>query len=244
MKKAVIDIGSNSVRLMMLANGKVLYKRLNTTRIGEGLAQSPYLKIEAIERTAEAVREFVHFAKAEGASEVVAFATAAVRSAENKQEFLSKVQALCSLQMQVISGEEEAELGILGALGENDGGVIDVGGASTEIVLKAQGEIKYKQSENVGVVRLKDACGRDLEQLTAFCEQAVGKFKPLFIKENIYAIGGTATTLAALVLNLQTYNSLKVTGTRITKEKMQAFFGKLEPYLLAYDMEEMKKRIE
>ena len=55
---AVLDIGSNSVRLMFVADGNVLYKRLNTTRLGEGLAQSPFLKTDAIERTARAVADF------------------------------------------------------------------------------------------------------------------------------------------------------------------------------------------
>ena len=57
-KTAIIDIGSNSVRLMLTAGGKVLYKTLNTTRLGEGIASSPRLKVSAIERTADAVAEF------------------------------------------------------------------------------------------------------------------------------------------------------------------------------------------
>ncbi|MFQ9738504.1 MAG: hypothetical protein ACLR06_12770 [Christensenellaceae bacterium] len=67
MKKiAVIDIGSNSVRLMMMADGKVLYKTLDTTRLGEGLASSSLLKREAVERTAAAVAAFYARANAEG----------------------------------------------------------------------------------------------------------------------------------------------------------------------------------
>ena len=75
MKYAVIDIGSNSVRLMFVANGKVLYKRLNTTRLGEGLASSLRLKTEAIERPASAVAAFYQVAKEEGAKSICAFAT-------------------------------------------------------------------------------------------------------------------------------------------------------------------------
>jgi len=220
-KIAVIDIGSNSVRLMMMADGKVLYKRLNTTRLGEGIAHKPVLKSEAIERTAQAVCQYYHQAKSEGVQTIAAYATAAVRSAENGQAFTSRVQELCSLQVDVIAGETEAEIGLLGALGNSDGGVIDVGGASTEIVYKKHGKIIYKQSENVGVVRLKDVCGRDINSLQSYCNQAVLAYKKLENKEHFYAIGGTATTLAAWKLNLSVYDSDKVTGTTLSREEMR-----------------------
>ena len=175
-KFAVIDIGSNSVRLMFVADGKVLYKALNTTRLGEGLADKPFLKAEAIERSAKAVCDFYAKALAEGAEKVFAFATAAVRTAENRALFLDKVEEDCGLRIEVISGEEEAEIGILGALGNADGGVIDIGGASTEIVIKNAGEMLYKKSVNIGVVRLKDRCGRERQALYEVAEKAVQEY--------------------------------------------------------------------
>mgnify|MGYP002517431394 CR=1 FL=1 len=91
MKKfAVIDIGSNSVRLMFVADGKVLYKTIKTTRLGEGLAFSPLLKSEAIERTISAMQEFLAKARDEGSQSVYAFATAAVRSAEKTRQRLTE----------------------------------------------------------------------------------------------------------------------------------------------------------
>lgn len=177
MKKiAVIDIGSNSVRLMMMADGKVLYKTLDTTRLGEGLASSSLLKREAVERTAAAVAAFYARANAEGAASVYAFATAAVRSAENGSEFVARVRELCPLDVEVISGMEEAELGILGALGGRDGGLVDAGGASTEIVVQKGGILIYKKSVDIGVVRLKDMCGADAEKLKQAAERAVGEY--------------------------------------------------------------------
>ena len=86
-KFAVIDVGSNSVRLMFVADGKVLYKALQTTRLGEGIADKPLLKPEAIERSAVAVCDFYNRAVNEGAEKVLCFATAAVRTAENRREF-------------------------------------------------------------------------------------------------------------------------------------------------------------
>ena len=221
-KFAVIDIGSNSVRLMFVADGKVLYKALNTTRLGEGLADKPLLKKEAVERSATAVASFYEKAKNEGAEEVFAFATAAVRTAENRAEFLERVKALCGVSVEVISGEEEAEIGILGALGNADGGVIDIGGASTEIVVKKGGALIYKKSVNIGVVRLKDKCGREKAALENAAREAAKEYREFPLKGEIYAIGGTATTLASQMLKLEEYSSEKVTGAVITAEEMQA----------------------
>ena len=228
MKKfAVIDIGSNSVRLMMVANGKVLYKRLNTTRLGEGLASSPRLKGEAIERTANAVAQFDQSAKDEGAEKTYAFATAAVRTAENGGAFIEKVKALCGVSVEVVSGEKEAELGILGALGNGDGAVIDMGGASCELVVKRGGKIVYKKSVNIGVVRLKDECGTDKKKLLQASTRAANEYGVIPMLKSVYAIGGTATTLGALALGLQEYDGGRVTGAKIGTNELQKMADKL-----------------
>lgn len=228
MKKiAVIDIGSNSVRLMMMADGKVLYKTLDTTRLGEGLASSSLLKREAVERTAAAVAAFYARANAEGAASVYAFATAAVRSAENGSEFVARVRELCPLDVEVISGMEEAELGILGALGGRDGGLVDAGGASTEIVVQKGGVLIYKKSVDIGVVRLKDMCGADAGKLKRAAEIAVGEYGKVPDGVPMYAIGGTATTLAALSLDMREYDSSRVTGTIVTAAQMRALAERL-----------------
>lgn len=226
-KIAVIDIGSNSVRLMLVADGKVLYKALNTTRLGEGLASSPRLKSEAVARTAAAVAEFFRRAKAEGASFVCAFATAAVRTAENGSEFVSLVKESCGLEVDVISGEEEAEIGILGALGNDDGGIVDAGGASTEIIVRKGGLVLYKKSVNIGVVRLKDMCGADRNKLEEAAKVAAESYGKVPCGVPMYAIGGTATTLAAVLLEMKEYDPSRITGTVITAEKMHFLAEKL-----------------
>ena len=225
-KYAVIDVGSNSVRLMFVANGKVLYKRLNTTRLSEGLATTLLLKEEAIERTATAIAGFYAQAQFDGAEKVFAFATAATRSAENKEIFIERVKRLCGLTIEVISGEEEAEIGLLGALGNKDGAIIDVGGASTEIVVKQKGEIIYKKSVDIGVVRLKDACGRDIDALKNRSLQEVKHFGQVPNHLPFYGIGGTATTLAAQYLGLKEYQSDKITGATLPVEGVEALAEK------------------
>ncbi len=221
-KFAIIDIGSNSVRLMMIADGIVLYKTLNTTRLGEGLASDKILKDVAIERTAVAVEDFFNRAKKEGAEKVFAYATAAVRSAQNGQAFVKRVKELCDLDVEVISGEKEALLGISGALGKKDGGVIDVGGASTELVVQKNGEIVYAKSVDIGVVRIKDLCGRSYERILPVCQKFAKEFIGAPIENlEVRGIGGTATTLAALCAKIENYSPELVTGVKISKEKMQ-----------------------
>ena len=224
MKISVIDVGSNSVRLALVSDGKTLYKRIRTTRLGEGLSFSDSMKDEAIERTALAVADFVNRAKAEKTDKLYAFATAAVRSASNKAQFLARVKELCGLEIDVISGETEAKIGILGALGNNDGGIIDVGGASTEVTFRAGGRTVYSKSVNVGTVRLFDLAARNKQQLLRIISEKIEEYGEFSAENvNMRAIGGTATRLAAIKHNLLQYTPEVTDGTNFT-------VGELEKY--------------
>ena len=238
MKIAAIDIGSNSVRLMMWADGKTLYKTLNTTRLGEGLVSTGAMTQSAIARTVVAVRDFAARAKEEGAERVFAFATAAVRSASNRADFLKAVREEAGIEVDVISGEEEARIGILGALGCGDGGIIDVGGASTEITLQRSGERLYSHSANVGTVRLYDACGRDKAALSRYISGAIAEYGSVPAQGlTMYAIGGTATTMAAVALGLEKYDPSKIDGAQVTLEQAE----RMADMLLSLSVEEVKK---
>lgn len=224
MKIAAIDIGSNSVRLMLWADGKTLYKKMKTTRLGEGLNFAPWLSAEACVRTAEAVAEFVQAAKADGAEKVYAFATAAVRSAENPELFTDRVLTLCGVKVDVISGKKEAQIGLLGALGKGDGGIIDVGGASTEVTVREGGRIKYSESVNIGTVRILDAAGRDLNKINSFIAERVKDYgKKDFSNYDMCAVGGTATRLAAIKHGIKEYNAQKLHGTVLTGREVENF---------------------
>lgn len=237
MKIAALDIGSNSVRLMMWADGKTLYKALNTTRLGEGLISTGAMKEEAISRTALAVKQFKERAEEEGAEKFFAFATAAVRSASNRQTFLDEVKRVAGVEVDVISGEEEARLGIMGALGNSDGGIIDLGGASTEITLQIKGQKLYSHSANIGTVRLFDACGRDEQALSRYIAGAIEEYGQVPCKNlTMYAIGGTGTTIASVALGLERYDSALITGTVIAREKV----GEMAHSLLSMTVEEVK----
>ncbi len=237
MKISAIDIGSNSVRLATFAGGKTLYKTLKTTRLGEGLSLTGILKEEAIERSANAVAEFYRYALNEGSDKVYAFATAAVRSSANGQTFVGRVKELCGLNVEVLNGEEEARCGILGALGFGDGGIIDVGGASTEVTYQLNGQVLYAKSVNIGTVRLYDLAGRDKDRLLNVIRgklQDYGDFTPQNTK--MYAIGGTASRLGSMKHRLKEYHPEITDGTVLTLEEMYALADKL----LSMSVEEIR----
>lgn len=235
---AIIDVGSNSVRLMMWADGKTLFKRVNTTRLGEGLAKTGLLSHGAIERSALAVAEFAAEAQNAGTdiAEIFVFATAAVRSAKNGAEFGRRVKELCGLAVDVVSGETEALLGLNGALGNLDGGIIDIGGASTEIVLRQSGKITFSVSLNIGAVRLFDSCRDDCDALLKEIERALSPLQNLRFTEKMYAIGGTATTLASVKLALKEYDGEKIQDCPLSLAEVE----KIAHDLLSKTTEERK----
>ncbi len=237
MKTAIIDIGSNSVRLMLRQDGKTLYKTINTTRLGENTTPGGRLLPEAAARTADAVAGFARRAKSEGAERVLAFATEAVRSASDGAEFCKRIKDMCGVPVDVIDGGREASLGALGARGGGDGAVIDVGGASSETVVVRGGETLFSRSLPLGAVRLSDIAGRDADKLSAAIEKCVSDIAyPSAKGLKTCAIGGTATTLAAVFLGLERYDPAAVDGTFIAADKV----GEYARRFLSLSVDEVK----
>ena len=226
MRSAAIDIGSNSVRLLLWADGRTLYKKTDTTQLGEGLARTGALSAQAMARTAEAVARFCAEAIEAGADPVCAFATAAVRGSENGADFVRIVKERCGLDVDVLSGEREALAALAGALGDRDGGVVDVGGASTELTVRIGGRI-YARSADVGAVRLKDACGEDEAALSAFIADKLSLFADAPVCPDLVAVGGTATSLAALEKQVVPYDPARIEGTVLTADGIEGWAHRL-----------------
>lgn len=222
----VIDVGSNSVRLMISDGKRTIAKYVKTTRLAEGMGEEKILQTVAIERTVAAVSYFANKAKEENADEVSIFATAAVRSAVNSKEFNDNVFNSCGLKVDVVSGKEEAKLGYIGALDGQDGAIIDVGGASTEITVVADGITKYSKSVNVGAVLVTDKCGQDQNKVDKFLVDKINEFG-IVPKSNFYSIGGTATTIVAMLLELENYRPDLVDGYVVKKEQIELLKEKL-----------------
>jgi len=220
MKYGVIDIGSNSVRLMISNGEQTIFKLVKTTRLAEGMGCDFVLKREPIERTAHAVSMLSERAKQENVDSLYAFATAAVRQAINGLEFTNRVKDLCGLEVDVITGNEEANFGIIGALNGKNGGIIDVGGASTEIIVLIDKKIIYSKSIDFGVVKIKDACGQDYIKVKEFVEDKIIQFGQV-PKTDFYGIGGTATSISAIIQQLDPYDPKKVHGHIISIQTME-----------------------
>ncbi|MDE6850275.1 MAG: hypothetical protein K2J54_03000, partial [Clostridia bacterium] len=139
--------------------------------------------------------------------------------------FTDKVKELCGIKVDVISGKKEAQIGLTGALGsDNEGGIIDVGGASTEVTVRVGGEIKFAKSVNVGTVRILDAAGRNLKEVNAFVKEKISEYsKKDFSRYNMYAVGGTATRLAAIKHGIREYNAEILHGTVLTLREVENF---------------------
>ncbi len=226
MKYGVIDVGSNSVRLMLSDGKETLYKTVKTTQLAEKLVENNVLLPEAIERTVEAVSFFNQKAKSEGADKVCVFATAGVRQALNGSEFVRRVKDVCGLNVDVVSGEKEAFFGLTGALNGCDGGVLDVGGASTELITMENGEISFSKSVVIGAVRVKDACGQDRLLAEKFILEKIKEFG-VFPKTQLVAIGGTATSIASLMQELDPYDPSKVDGYVVSLHNLLKLIDKL-----------------
>lgn len=161
-----------------------------------------------------------------------------MRSAANGADFVSRVKQLCSIDVDVISGEEEAACGIAGALRGSDGGIIDLGGASTEITLQKGGKKVYSKSVNIGTVRLYDLAGEDRAALDKVIEERLSDYGNLTLAgTDMYGVGGTATSLAALYHGLETYDPKVVDGTVLTAE----WLDKEAEILLSMSVDERKR---
>ena len=218
MKYGVIDIGSNSVRLLISKNGKSLIKLINTARLAEN-SKDGFLKEEPSLRTLKAVAEYVESAKAENADKIFIFATAAIRNAVNGNEFADKVTAECGIKVDIVSGETEAFLGVLGALRGKDGAVLDIGGGSTEIAVLKSGNIVYSKSLPIGAMVLTDKFGQDCDEICKFVTKTVKDYGEILDSE-FYCIGGTCTSLAAVAQKLAVYDREKVDGYKFTPNEI------------------------
>ena len=226
MKYAVIDIGSNSVRLMM-SNGQLTeYKQVKTTRLAENMGTDKILQLGPIERTVSAVSFFVQKAKNENADEIYIFATAAVRQAKNKKDIVDKIKIETGIDVEIIDGLLEARLGAKGALQGMDGGIIDVGGASSEVLVVKNGETVYSKSVNVGAVRIFNECGQDKNKIVKLVKSAVNEFEDIPCA-NYYGIGGTATSLASISLQMSVYDPKLVHGYTMALQEVKELRDKL-----------------
>lgn len=214
MNVGVIDVGSNSVRLLF--DGE---KHVKNTQLSKNQLPGGPLKESQITGTYEAVKKFVNFVR-EHDGEVRIFATEAVRSASNRDYFVSLIENL-GVKVDVLSPEREALIGFTGTY-FGDGttqAVLDVGGASSELIVGSDKGIFYSHSLPLGSVRTRDLglCPPELNETVAQMVLEYGKV-PAF--SELVSIGGTTSTLVAIRNKMRDYDRNEVHLSVLTRDEI------------------------
>jgi exopolyphosphatase/guanosine-5'-triphosphate,3'-diphosphate pyrophosphatase len=250
---AVIDIGSNSTRLLVadVDGGRVsvVERRSTVTRLGRGVDLSGRLAAEAVEAACAAVDPYVATLQELGAEAVDAVATSAVRDAENGAAFIAELRERFDLSARVLDGEEEARLTYLGATSETAPEVptlvIDIGGGSTEMIVGQGREIDFHTSLQAGVVRHTERHLTSDPPTPTELEEMATDLRGLIEEATLQApraeagiaVAGTPTSLAAIELGLEPYDPHKVHGHVLELRSIQRMLSTLASAPLAQRME-------
>ena len=248
MRVGAVDCGTNSIRLLVTdlrddAPPEEVVRRMEVVRLGQGLDATGSIAPDAMARTLAMSREYAAQCAELGAERVRFVATSASRDASNATEFVTGVaEAFARWQIapEVITGDQEAQLSFDGALGASPEAappalVVDIGGGSTELVLGASGQPVRGTSLDIGSVRLRE---RFLASDPPTAEQvaaATAHVDALLDASGIdlaaartwIGVGGTATSLSAIVQGLETYDRARVHGSTVTRADLTALADRL-----------------
>ena len=246
---AGIDIGTLTCRLLIaeLAPSGTLRELRSDRRIlrlGQGVDRDRMLRGDAMARVAETLKEWCTLMEGYQVDASIAVATSAVRDAGNREEFVRLIHRQTGLEIQILSGEEEARRTILGIrsglpAGVSDVLALDIGGGSTEFILDRPGQTPMMRSVDIGVVRL---CERLLRHDPPTSEE-IHQAREWVRAETVTAVGemtlpvgltfvgtaGTITSLAAMAQQLPTYEPARIHNYRLARSVVE----ELESTLLA-----------
>jgi exopolyphosphatase/guanosine-5'-triphosphate,3'-diphosphate pyrophosphatase len=214
---AVIDIGSNSARLVIYEQTSqygfhLICERKSKVRIGEGAYEkNGYLQEVGIRRAYLALKEFMTTTKSYPITKIFCVATSALRDAPNGIDFVQWIKRELGLDIEIIDGKQEALFGGLAALNLlpiEDGITIDIGGGSSDISLLKDSKVIESYSLDIGTVRLKELFfdkNRPLEEAQRFVQKELKKLPSSFQHSQAIGIGGTARTLSKAIMKMESY---------------------------------------
>lgn len=254
---AGIDIGSNSIRLIIaeVENNKIkniIYQEKATTRLATNINKTGILAEEPFKKSIDVLAGFRKALDKYNVAKIKTVATSAVREARNGEEFI-KAAENAGIEISIISGKEEGMLEYLGVCSGFDAGshplILDVGGGSSEIIYMQENNELHTESHKIGVVKMadmfdfKNGNNETLEKCKAYIKEF---FKDVTIPNNIQnfiATAGTATTLAAIDMEMTEYDFNKVNGYKISKEKVIKILNKVysTPYNKRLEIKGMDK---
>lgn len=252
MRVATLDIGTNSVLLLIAETGPKglvpLFERATITRLGEGVDRTRRLAPAARERTLACIRDYAREIARHGVERAAAVGTSALRDAEGGATFTAELSGVLGFEPLVIDGQREAELTFRGALsGLSVAGrvaVFDVGGGSTEIVqgtiLASGAEVASAVSLDIGSVRLFERHvandpprSDEMERVKADIAAALATAPTPVPSATLVGVAGTVTTLASIALELDVYDPARVHGARLTLDTVHELCRKLASSSLA-----------
>lgn len=208
---AVIDIGSNSARMAVFARTSrygfyLLEECKSRVRISEGSYESGgFLQERPMNRTLQALKNFVQVAHTKGARKIFCVATSALRDAPNSRDFLQRARREAGVQIKIIDGDKEAYYGALACLNllhQNEGITIDVGGGSSECALLEGGKIIQKISLDIGAIRIKELFfdgKNDIEGAKTFIKKELERIPSIFSHKFALGIGGSIRALSKII---------------------------------------------
>lgn len=257
-KYSTIDIGTNSVRLLLCAFDEGEFhnvkKMVEMTRLGKGVNETKSLDFERMKDTAMVVKRFVEESRDFGSETINIMATSAVRDAKNASDFIDLIKSETGITIDVISGELEAEIGFAGVMAgvKDEKGlnlVIDIGGGSTELIVGNHDGILFSKSLNVGAVRMTGTFLKsdpvdlaELEKMNSAIDDNINtvcRTLSDFDVNKAIGIGGTAATYATMSVQMDVYDRDKIHGTVITIDDIREINAKL----MEMTIEERKKII-
>lgn len=231
-----IELGTNSTRLLIADINEdaihPLVKKSVTTRLGYRIDETGLICESSLGRTLQAIKEYQDIMEGYGVTRKIITATSAVRDAENKNEVKKIIEKESGIQTFILSGEEEAYLGYLGVRTIVQSTiptlVIDIGGGSTEFILGVDNKILYRKSLNIGCVRLSEKFITQypvekniIDAIRNYTLDSIASIiddvKNMTAEFNLYAIGGTATTLAAVKYGIANMEGSKLYDYNINK---------------------------
>lgn len=237
---AAIDVGSNSVRLVVaevLSSGgyRVLDEERENTRISAGMTKTGHLDPNAADKTVSVLRNFLSIANGYGVGQIRAIGTSALRDAEDGREFCQRVRQELKLIIEVITAAEEARLAYLSVarafdLSGREVAIADIGGGSTEIVLASSGLVDQFYATKLGSVRVAEECGvtdscseKKVAKLRDFIDRALKKQvgKLPFVPDMLFGTGGTFTALASIIMAQQGQAGQPMWGFRVTRAQIR-----------------------
>ena len=243
---AAIDVGSNSVRLVVaevLPSGgyRVLDEERENTRLAAALVATGELAAAAVEATIAALKRFLSIAAGYGVGRTRAIGTSAVRDAKNGRAFCDRVKRELELDVEVISSDEEARLAFLSVarafdVSGREVAVADIGGGSTEIILASSGLVDQIYTTRLGAVRVTEQCDtagvaseKQLKELRKFIDRALKREvgKPSFVPSMFYGTGGTFTALAAMIMAREGHAGEPMWGFRVTMAQLRHLMADL-----------------